>query len=718
MMTRAHSTNWFVDVVHLLCFSIVLVNTDLHVLSNHTKMTRAEFIEQTKESCLAEVEKATEEGKDSSSSPVSSDHPLTPSRSSSLPIESLNDVDQPKAKRSIFRSSIMPSDQDIVLPIVPDTEHGAKDDLRSTSKAALDQDAISSAATSGDRSHKEDPGPLVRAPHPASLSGWEMQLERVLKTIYESIRKQRLPLHGDVNSQGNTGTFSNKAGNMLRRTPSLLSKANSENQVTRARQGDNAQRFGTARWTAKNRPRPRLNNAVSASGPSGRSSFDNDSSAMPSPSGNSTWTKHSINRTANSISVESFATTHTESKPSIGFTNALSQAIIREESSTNAGTSTNATITNDATGRIPLLEDETLQLVGAPWAKEGMTKHKHHLESTDKRVRNREWVESFAVVEKGWIKLFSFTSGSRSLRQRFGHTNRPAPGSVVGGGNWMDNAKPIGSYMLRHTIAVTIPGGYSEARPYVWALTMATGAVHMFDCGTAEIVDEFVSTANYWAARLSKEPLLGGVSNVEYGWSAAVIDPLYLLPVPPPSSATPTPSSPDSSPLLDNSRKGSVSQGQQQQRPSMQGSVRGSNDHHIAPVRIKLPGDRAVIAEWAPPQASMMGSRLLEVDQLRTIGAYLANINADFAQHKRVREGMEKAVSHAFVLCCTSSSLVSFSLLAHCTLEQGHFGPFLSHATPLFYHILHLFYHILPFFYHTSPPFVTCPPSFPLKARR
>ena len=662
-------------------------------------MTKTEFIDQTKESCLVELEKAAEEAKDLISSPVSSECPLVQTRSNSLPTETPNDSGQPKAKRSMYRSSIMPSGQDVVLPIVSNTEHGAKEEARPPVKAILDQDVISPIASTGDRGHKEDPGPLVRAPYMGSISGWAMQLEKVLKIIYESIRKQPLPLHGDVNSQGNSGTFSNKAGNMLRRTPSLLSKANSENQVTRARQGENAQRFGTTRWNTKTRPRPRLTNAVSASGPSGRSSFDNDSSAMPSPSGNSTWTKHSVNRTANSISVESFATTQTESK-SIGFTNALSQAIIREESSTNAGMSTNGTINNDNSRPIPLLEDESLQLVGAPWAKEGILKHKHHLETTDKRVRNRDWVECFAVVEKGWIRLFSFPSTpSRSFRHRFGRSNRPLPGSVVGGGNWMDNAESVGNFMLRHTIAVALPEpGYSNARPFVWALTMATGAVHMFDCGTAEIVNEFVTTANYWAARLSKEPLLGGISNLEYGWSAAVIDPLYLLPAPASSSVS-SPSSPtigggggplSSEGSLD-SRKGSVSQaaGSNTARPSMQSSVRGSHDHTIAPVRIRLPGDRAVIAEWAPPQASMMGSRLLEVDQLKTIKAYLVNVQADLRQHERVKEGIEKGVRQNFVTCC--AVWITFLL-------DSFFHP----TTRLIGCFPHFFFF---FFYHVIPPF-------------
>ena len=38
----------------------------------------------------------------------------------------------------------------------------------------------------------EDSGPLVKAPHTGSLRAWEEQIEQVLKSIYSSIRDDRL----------------------------------------------------------------------------------------------------------------------------------------------------------------------------------------------------------------------------------------------------------------------------------------------------------------------------------------------------------------------------------------------------------------------------------------------------------------------------------------------------------------------------------------------
>lgn len=197
--------------------------------------------------------------------------------------------------------------------------------------------------------------------------------------------------------------------------------------------------------------------------------------------------------------------------------------MIREE---NAATQMSG---DDATGGVvPQLDDDTLELAGPPWAKEGMVKHKHHLESLEKKAKDRNWTASFAVIEKGWIRLFLFNGKSKAMRQRAksraASSGSSAMAAPVGGGNWTDQAEMVNEFLLRQTIASALPSpGYSQTRPHVFALSLPTGAVHLFQVGTAEIVKEFVSTANYWSARLSKQPLIGGVSNIEYGWSENVL---------------------------------------------------------------------------------------------------------------------------------------------------------------------------------------------------
>lgn len=467
----------------------------------------------------------------------------------------------------------------------------------------------------------DDCGPLVKAPFYGTLRTWEVQLEIVLKDFYSSIRAERLPLFGaplekPQSQQPSQSTLSVFANGMLRRTPSVLSKAPSEiPRDGRARTADGA-RLGTGKWNAKNRSRPRLyaNSAMSSS----RTSLD-DQSSMWSPSvASSTWTKYSLGKTQTSMSVDSYGSTWPQGdyQQSIGFANALSQAIIREETIGSVGSAASEEL------RVaPLLEDESLELVGAPWAKEGIVKHKHHLESLEKKAKDRNWNETFAVIEKGYMSLFSFSS--KSMRRQAKGKPISGVGSVVGGGNWQENAESLGSFLLRQTIASALPSpGYSKARPHVWALSLPTGAVHLFQVGTPEILREFVSTANYWSARLSNHPLVGGISNIEYGWSDAVVNNALV------------------SVINETSRASNSGR-----RPSVQSSLRSSIDHGTPVVRARLPGDKIHISDWSPPTQSMRASNLMEQDQLNTLIAYVKGIEEELQKHNQLRSPMLLAVS-------------------------------------------------------------------------
>lgn len=460
----------------------------------------------------------------------------------------------------------------------------------------------------------DDCGPLVKAPFHGKMSTWEVQVEIVLKDFFNSIRQQPLPLNGPPNETipdqpMPTNSLSAFTGSLLRRTPSTLSKAASETIGSRGRVLEN--RLGTGRWTSKTRSRPRI--IPTSTVASSRTSFDDESSIW-SPSVSSTWSKYSLGKTQTSMSVDSLGSEFHQAdyQQSIGFANALSQAIIREETAGSAGS-------DDPIRVAPLLEDETLELAGAPWAKEGILKHKHHLEVVDKKAKDRNWNECFAVVEKGYMRLFSFNMNAKSMRQKT--KNQRAAGGVVGGGNWSENAEALGSFLLRQTIASALPSpGYSKARPHVWALSLPSGAVHLFQVGTPEIVKEFVSTANYWSARLSKEPLVGGISNIEHGWSNAIINTALVH--------------------SDDMPPSTINHGQ---RPSLQSSIRSSLDQ--GSMRPKLPGDKVTISDWSPPQQSMVASALMEVDQLKALTTYVKNVEEELQRHNEFRGPMLLAVS-------------------------------------------------------------------------
>ncbi|KAF2263511.1 hypothetical protein CC78DRAFT_271119 [Lojkania enalia] len=572
------------DVVHTICYSVLLLNTDLHLADIDSRMTRSQFVKNTLPTVVRVCKESLKDNTDETLRPRS-----TQMRRGSIPWNDKSEPNSPAAETTSFPADVS---EDPLENRRARSRLSVKPPLRSGSEGYLSADSATAECVT-----------LVNSPYNGPLKGWEYQIETVLKEFYNSIRQKRLPLHGASSLQTHDQPSSNNlsVSGMLRRTPSVLSKAPSDNISYRGRSQTDF-RSMNSRWISKTRSRPRLYPASTVA--SSRTSLDDGS--VWSPAGSSTWSRYSVGKTQTSMSMESLGSHFAQGdyQQAIGFANALSQAIIREEGMTIASD-------EEFTRVAPLLEDETLELAGAPWAKEGILKHKHHLESLDKKAKDRTWNECFAVIEKGYMRLFSFNMNSKSMRLK--SKTRPSAGSVVGGGNWMDNAEALDSFLLRQSIASALPPpGYSKSRPHVWALSLPTGAVHLFQVGTADIVREFVSTANYWAARLSKEPLVGGVSNIEYGWGENVINTALIR-----QDSTPS--------------TGHVS------RPSMTSSIRSSVDHATGTVKARLPGDRVTLADWSPPAQSMMASNLMEVDQLTALTNYVKNVEDELSRHNELR---------------------------------------------------------------------------------
>ncbi|KAL2072133.1 hypothetical protein VTL71DRAFT_11476 [Oculimacula yallundae] len=581
-----------IDVVHTICYSILLLNTDLHLADIDQKMTRSQFVKNTMPTVRKSVVDLAPDA-------------FEPTRATILP-----------GKGSTFDAAKQNSDG----ALKPEIEH-ERSSWRTSFKPPPRTDSGGITPTPLDYDTPvDDCGPLVKAPFHGTLRTWEVQVEIVLKDFFNSIRSERLPLFGatlekpllQAPSSNSLSVFTN---GMLRRTPSVLSKAPSESQsFVRGRTAETV-RIGNGKWASKNRSRPRLYPGSGMG--SSRTSLD-DQSSMWSPSvSSSTWSKYSLGKTLTSMSVDSLGSGFPQSdyQQSIGFANALSQAIIREEVIGSAGSNDSERDETEEPRVAPLLEDESLELHGAPWAKEGIVKHKHHLESLDKKAKDRNWNEVFAVVEKGYMSLFSFSS--KSVRNK---NKGKAAGGVVGGGNWQENAQSLGSFLLRQTIASALPSpGYSKSRPHVWALSLPSGAVHLFQVGTPDIVKEFVSTANYWSARLSNHPLVGGISNIEYGWSESIVNNSLVH-------------------AINESTRPSSSGN----RPSLQGSLRSSVDqtYPSGGYRTRLPGDKISISDWTPPTQSMRASNLMETDQLRTLSDYVSGIEDELQKHNQLRSPM------------------------------------------------------------------------------
>ncbi|KAI8631531.1 hypothetical protein F5Y19DRAFT_398619 [Xylariaceae sp. FL1651] len=577
------------DVIHTMCYSIMLLNTDLHLADIEQKMTRSQFVKNTMST-------------------------ITQALVDSAP-ETLN------------RSSILPSKNSLLSPTDSEATTLADGEQERPSWRASFKPLPRSESSMGFNADSGTPvdacGPLVKTTFDGSLRAWEGQMEIVLKDVYTSIRDEKLPLFGaDPNYQQPQPQSGLSVMNMLKRTPSVLSKAPSESQASLRGRVNESNRSQGGRWSSKSRSRPRLGgNGFSSS----RTSFEDNNSIWSPVTSSATWSRHSLGRTQASMSMDSFGSgyPHGDYQQSIGFANALSQAIIRDDYP--VGNSAQSIMSEEFQGT-QLLEDESLELLGPPWVKEGIVIHKHHLDGIEKKAKDRNWNEVFAVVQKGTMSLFSFST--KSMRQKARTGRKHAAGAVVGGGNWQENATSVGSFSLRQTLASALPPpGYSRTRPHVWALSLPSGAVHLFQVGTPEISKEFVLTVNYWSARLSTHPLVGGISNIEYGWSDAVINNALI-------GAMDEPTMPQ--------RPGSAAAGRtsmHSRQGSRQSSLRSSFEVGGS-TRTKLPGDRIHIAEWSPPSQSLRPSQCSESEQLETLLAYVKSVEDELQQHNQLRSPM------------------------------------------------------------------------------
>ncbi|KAA8566460.1 hypothetical protein EYC84_009023 [Monilinia fructicola] len=430
-----------IDVVHTICYSVLLLNTDLHLADIEQKMTRSQFIKNTMPTIRRSV--------------AESAHEFEPSRPTVF-VQACprQDPDNPNA----------PTPLDYDTPL-------------------------------------DDCGPLVKAPFRGTLRTWEVQVEIVLKDFYNSIRNDRLPLFGAVDRSqmpvASSNTLSVFTNGMLRRSPSVLSKAPSESaSYLRGRTAETVRTNG--KWSNKTRSRPRLypNSGLGSS----RTSLD-DQSSMWSPSvSSSTWSKYSLGKQT-SMSVDSLGSVFQgDYQQSIGFANALSQAIIREETVHSSGSRGSD---HEELRVAPLLDDESLELAGAPWAKEGMVKHKHHLEALDKKAKDRGWNETFAVIEKGYMSLFSFST--KSVRHK---AKGKSSGEVF---RWWQLARKCRKSWLIFTST-----NHRKCTTITRVLQSSSSCLGTFSAHGGCTSFPMLAYQNH--------PLIGGISNIEYGWSDDIVN--------------------------------------------------------------------------------------------------------------------------------------------------------------------------------------------------
>ncbi|KAF9101736.1 hypothetical protein BGX29_005300 [Mortierella sp. GBA35] len=291
---------------------------------------------------------------------------------------------------------------------------------------------------------------------------------------------------------------------------------------------------------------------------------------------------------------------------------------------------------------------------------EGILWRKHLLERADKKAQHRAWRQLLIVLdqERGTLSMFRSDGSLPTISAQ----SQSGSGSLAPPLSDSDASVPLfDDIPLQHTITnILPPPGYSSSRRHVFALQLFTGAVYLFQTKTPQECESWARTCNYWASRTSKEPLVGGVVNMEYGWGRALDGVMLALQAEENASMTssgidtlaspgpmksqgsdylnyPPPTTPTSAGPMDLSgigRSASIKSGTRGSMSSSSGSGSAQMGSSIPP------GDRITLFEWTEPMPSMSQSLLNEEEQMQALKRYVAGLESEMEVHQEHRVPM------------------------------------------------------------------------------
>ncbi|CCM05711.1 uncharacterized protein FIBRA_07943 [Fibroporia radiculosa] len=563
------------SVVHAVTYSLLLLNTDLHVAELTSRMSRGQFVRNTISTIQMQLQP-----NQGSNSDLSYDDWTSFRAGSESDVVGTTVRSRAKRSDSITSWNSINTREGISTP-APLAAHSTGQLSQvsdSATQSPMNESAVSVALSSGQESRNQE---LASTPIMHDRN-WEVEVESILKEMYAAVKSQQIlqPINSALLARPSTSSLS-PHGPLLRQRSLRTGPPDRLNNLKR----------GSIRGLQSI-----LQAQAGVSPYSSNSSIDGRASPAPS--------------FANSIEgIRNPSTAFLT--PALGFASNLSHTIIRETQEDD-----HLSYKSDLSGTDVSITDEELALLGPPWAKEGMLCRKQYWDSTGKRAKSKAWMDVFVVIQKGELSMFVFGE--------HGHGGS----GVVGGGNWLENAQSVGKVLLAHSLAHALPPpGYNRQRPHCMVLTLSNGGVYFFQAGTEELVNEWVSTCNYWAARQSKEPLAGGVSNMEYGWNR-VLDPITRV----------RSISEDNFSVRDGDADDGVSI-----RSGRSGRSGKSRIRDIAAtVRAeKSPwADRTFINDWKPPLPPSVPSMHDEETQMEALQKHVTSLKTDLKQHNALRTPM------------------------------------------------------------------------------
>ncbi|KAJ3108592.1 hypothetical protein HDU96_007481 [Phlyctochytrium bullatum] len=317
---------------------------------------------------------------------------------------------------------------------------------------------------------------------------------------------------------------------------------------------------------------------------------------------------------------------------------------------------------------------------------EGLMIRKHLTDHNETRARNRRWAKVWCVMaiddERGVeLTMFKVDPGVGDGEINFddrevGDYGRPLPGDENGGSSQdlerkssdsgpvkkvlrIANQPPV-VFNLLHSIATPLKSpGYSPSRPFVFSLLLNNNSSHLFQCPTPEAVVEWTRTLNYWAARRSKEPLRGAISSADYGWNFAAEERRRRERLEEAGVAT--------GPGSANSSAGSVAEG-----------AGGSEGALESPTSSPWSARKNKVEDWTPPSGTgMMVSALSEEMQLASMRRQVDALSKDLEEHASYKKPMER--QYAFNLSLKSKALANWHRRQkYLTLEYDRYSTYVQ----------------------------------------
>ncbi|KAJ1960898.1 hypothetical protein IWQ62_004055 [Dispira parvispora] len=516
------------DIVYAIAFSILLLNTDLHVSQSDEKLSRSKFIKltlTTVETCqrLATQKRGTTEAtiesteKTTGSGPTSQSAPNRSGLTSPILSPMMKDLQSSRTEPDTYANREISSNRTTTA---------------SSGKrfSFFDTTGIGLGNNSGSRNSERTS--VISATH--STGGRDMEqltneaLTGMLKEIYNSIKHQKLaqPTEALVMSRASLSSY--HAGNIMGAGPaSGLTRSRSVSGLgpnnlpltpgaTGLRSGrafigrrgvlglgaGNGDGDAFRSTTVQSSPIATVLSGSASNLPHDGGDSGRKSSSSPRLLGIRRSTASPARSRAASVSSFSpkrltrpFATSLTLSDDEeYGLSDAPLQGFSASMLMAGSSEDTFGEFYHDAPVPNHHGYDER-------FVKSSVLIRKHLMERSDRRATNRSWKQCYVVLEHGMLNMYKMEKGQ-------------ADGYEI-----TDPSLQLGHVSLRHSLTSALPPpGYSRTRPHVFAIQLPHGGVYLFQASSMGQLREWVQCCNYWASRESKEPLLGGVCNIDYGW--------------------------------------------------------------------------------------------------------------------------------------------------------------------------------------------------------